>query len=57
MTEKLLDDSILTKSQFQMLKAMANSRLGNYAGIPGLSSFLVGGPEHGRVRQIGRAHV
>ena len=58
MTEELLDDSMLTESQLQMLKAMANSRLGNYAGIPGLSSFLVGGPEHGKVRlfDCSRAH-
>ena len=58
MTEELLDDSMLTESQLQMLKAMANSRLGNYAGIPGLSSFFVGGPEHGRVRlfDCSRAH-
>ena len=58
MTEELLDDSMLTESQLQMLKAMANSRLGNYAGIPGLSSSLLGGPEHGRVRlfDCSRAH-
>lgn len=58
MSEKLLDDSVLTESQFQMLKAMANSGLGNYAGIPGLSSFFVGGPEHGKVRlfDCSRAH-
>ena len=58
MTEELLDDSMLTELQLQMLKAMANSRLGNYAGIPGLSSSLLGGPKHGRVRlfDCSRAH-
>ena len=50
MSEDLLHKSVLTKSQLQLLQSMCNSRLGNYAGIPGLTSSLLGGPEHGKVR-------
>jgi hypothetical protein len=50
MTEDLLHNSVLTMTQLQTLLSMAHSRLGNYAGIPGLSSSLLGGPEHGKVR-------
>lgn len=58
MSEDLLHKSVLTKSQLHILQSMCNSKLGNYAGIPGLTSSLLGGPEHGKVRlfDCSRAH-
>lgn len=54
MTKELLKDSILTAQHMEMLRAMANNPLGNYAGIPGLTSSLLGGPGpgHGSVRMF-----
>lgn len=46
----LLPNSILCQSELDHLKMMANSGLVNYAGIPGISSHLIGGPKHGKVR-------
>jgi hypothetical protein len=58
MSEDLLHKSVLTKSQLEILQSMCNSKLGNYAGIPGLTSSLLGGPTHGKVRlfECSRAH-
>lgn len=43
-------EAAITGRELQMLQAMANAKLGNYAGIPGLTSALIGGPHYGQVR-------
>lgn len=43
-------ETAITGRELQMLQAMANAKLGNYAGIPGLTSSLIGGSTYGKVR-------